>query len=169
VARHLSPEQPELGVLFDDIEGEDALYRVGRELPWIGRKIEWTGPAPLRFREGKTRHAPVELAGHQIVKCLVPVAGPDTQAIQDERLRELAAAANCMASSTARARARRPSRRGASAANRIRAIQSLGCAPTGEAAGLLRRRGLVRYRVRDLRAQSNVPRRPSPRRRAQPD
>lgn len=95
VARSLAPQQPELGVLFDDIEGEDALYRIGTDVSWVGRKIEWTGPAPLRFREGKT--AGVLLSGwprHQIVKCLVPKAGPDAQPLQDERLHELASAAN---------------------------------------------------------------------------
>ncbi|MBU1358485.1 MAG: 5-dehydro-2-deoxygluconokinase [Gammaproteobacteria bacterium] len=89
-ALQLAPRHPGLGVLFDDAEGEDALFRVGADIPWVGRKIERTGPAPLRLCDDLP--ASVLLASwprHQIVKCLVPREDEATRPLQDERLLEL--------------------------------------------------------------------------------
>ena len=131
VARRLAPTRPELGVLFDDVEGEDALYRIGTDLRWVGRRLESAGPAPLRFRDDKT--AAVLLSGwprHQIATCLVPLAGLESQAVQDERLRELAAAANLYGIEFLLELMHddRPGE-AAAAASRIRAIQALGARP----------------------------------------
>lgn len=90
VALRLAPKHPQLGVLFDDIEGEDALLRVGADIPWVGRKIERTGPAPLRLRDDLP--AAVLLSHwprHHIVKCLVPREDDASRALQNERLLEL--------------------------------------------------------------------------------
>ena len=90
----LAPNHPQLGVLFDDVAGEDALFKIGNAVGWVGRKIERTGSAPLALSEGKP--AGVLLASwprYQIIKCLVPVETDSTRALQDERLRELGAAA----------------------------------------------------------------------------
>ncbi|GAA4354342.1 5-dehydro-2-deoxygluconokinase [Variovorax defluvii] len=89
-ALQLAPRHPQLGVLFDDVEGEDALLRVGADIAWVGRKIERTGPAPLRFRDDLP--AAVLLSHwprHQIVKCLVPREDDGSRALQNERLTEL--------------------------------------------------------------------------------
>ncbi|MGB6007675.1 bifunctional 5-dehydro-2-deoxygluconokinase/5-dehydro-2-deoxyphosphogluconate aldolase [Castellaniella sp.] len=93
VALRLAPSHPYLGVLFDDIEGEEALLRVGAEIGWVGRKLEHTGPAPLRLQGDLP--AAVQLAHwprHQIVKCLVPVEDEHSWTLQAERLRDLYAA-----------------------------------------------------------------------------
>ncbi|TPG23497.1 bifunctional 5-dehydro-2-deoxygluconokinase/5-dehydro-2-deoxyphosphogluconate aldolase [Variovorax guangxiensis] len=90
VALQLAPRHPGMGVLFDDAQGEQALFRVGSDIAWVGRKIERTGPAPLRFTDDLP--AAVLLASwprHQIVKCLVPMEDESTQALQEERLLEL--------------------------------------------------------------------------------
>ncbi|MDQ6640301.1 MAG: 5-dehydro-2-deoxygluconokinase [Pseudomonadota bacterium] len=89
-ALSLAPRHPHLGILLDDVEGEEPLYLLGSDIPWIGRKIERTGPTPLMFRDGLT--AAVLLSRwprHQIVKCLVPLESDTTRELQNERLLEL--------------------------------------------------------------------------------
>jgi len=93
-ALELSKDHPHLGVLLDDVTGEEALYRLGSDIAWIGRKIERTGSAPLAFRDGQS--AAVLLSRwprYQIVKCLVPVETDATQDVQNARLLELYQAA----------------------------------------------------------------------------
>jgi 5-dehydro-2-deoxygluconokinase len=90
----LAPHNPHLGVLLDDVEGEDALYRLGSDIAWIGRKIERTGVTPLAFRDGQS--AAVLLSKwprHQIIKCLVPPETGTGRELQNERLLELYQAA----------------------------------------------------------------------------
>lgn len=90
VALRLASRHPHLGVLFDDVEGEEALLRIGADIPWVGRKIERTGPAPLRLRDDLP--AAVLLSHwprHHIAKCLVPIEDEATRELQNERLREL--------------------------------------------------------------------------------
>ncbi|VTU30190.1 5-dehydro-2-deoxygluconokinase [Variovorax sp. PBL-E5] len=90
----LAARHPRLGILLDDIEGEEALQRIGSDIGWIGRKIEATGAAPLRFRDGAS--AAVLLSRwprHHIIKCLVPMDDDGTRALQNERLVELYQAA----------------------------------------------------------------------------
>jgi len=131
VALRLARRHPSLGVLFDDVEGEDALLHVGADISWIGRKIEWTGPAPLRFKDDVP--ATVQLAHwprHHIVKCLIPRENHDSRPLQNERLRELYAATSHysmellleLVSPPTEAEAR-------TAIKRIRDIQALGIKP----------------------------------------
>jgi len=131
VALRLAPGHPELGVLFDDAEGEDALLRVGADIPWVGRKIERTGPAPLRFCDDKP--AGVLLAQwprHQIVKCLVPREDDATRELQNERLRELYAATSMYEIELLLELVHPDTEADAAlVVERIRAIQSLGVKP----------------------------------------
>jgi 5-dehydro-2-deoxygluconokinase len=93
-ALSLAPRHPHLGILLDDVEGEEALYLVGSDIPWIGRKIEQTGLAPLVFRDHLS--AAVLLARwprHQIIKCLVPLESESTRELQNAHLLELYQAA----------------------------------------------------------------------------
>ncbi|VTU25860.1 5-dehydro-2-deoxygluconokinase [Variovorax sp. SRS16] len=131
VALRLAPRHPRLGVLFDDVEGEDALLRIGADIAWVGRKIEHTGPAPLRLRDDLP--AAVLLSRwprHQIVKCLVPREDAAARELQNERLRELYQATSMyemellleLVHPDTEADAR-------SVVQRIRAIQALGVKP----------------------------------------
>lgn len=127
----LAPNHLCLGVLFDDGEGEEALLKVGKSVGWIGRKIEVTGPAPLRLRDGVP--AGVLLASwprHHVIKCLVPLEDQATRILQDERLRELGAAAAMYRIELLLelVHADTPGE-AAAAAQRIRAIQALGVLP----------------------------------------
>jgi Sugar kinases, ribokinase family len=86
----LAPVHPRLGVLLDDVEGEEALHAIGSDIGWIARKIESTRLAPVAFRDGLP--AGVLLSRwprHHIIKCLVPRPGDSTRAVQNERLLEL--------------------------------------------------------------------------------
>lgn len=86
----LAPTHPHLGVLLDDVEGEEALHMIGSDITWIGRKIECTGPAPLAFRDRLP--AAVLLSKwprHHIIKCLVPQESDATRELQNERMLEL--------------------------------------------------------------------------------
>lgn len=89
-ALQMSPRYPQLGILLDDREGEDALLRVGSALPWVGRKIEESDCVPLKLTGGLPAAV---LMSHwpryQIAKCLVPQEDASTQAVQNERLLEL--------------------------------------------------------------------------------
>lgn len=93
-ALQMAPDNPHLGVLLDDVDGEEALYRLGSSIPWIGRKIEQTGAVPLTFRGGQS--AAVLLSRwprHQIIKCLVPLESGSGDGVQHARLVELYQAA----------------------------------------------------------------------------
>lgn len=130
-ALRLAPEHPTLGVLFDDVEGEDALLAIGADVAWVGRKIERTGPAPLRFQGDVP--ATVQLhhwPRHHIVKCLVPNEDDASRPLQDERLRELYAATSLYAMELLLELVSPPTEADAQVAiARIRAIQALGVKP----------------------------------------
>lgn len=130
-ALDLAPQYPQLGVLFDDVEGEDALLRVGADIAWVGRKIECTGPAPLSFRDNLP--AAVLLSRwprHHIVKCLVPHDDESSRVLQYERLRELYCAASMYDMELLLELVHPDTADGArDAVDRIRAIQALGIKP----------------------------------------
>ncbi|KWT74902.1 5-dehydro-2-deoxygluconokinase [Variovorax sp. WDL1] len=131
VALRMARQRPEVGVLFDDEAGEDALYRIGADVAWVGRKIERTGPAPLRFRDDLP--AAVHLAHwprHQIVKCLVPMEDEESRTLQEERLRELYAATSMYGMELLLELVHPDTVQDARAAERrIRSIQALGVKP----------------------------------------
>jgi 5-dehydro-2-deoxygluconokinase len=85
-----------IGVLIDDLYGEDALHAATGRGWWVGRPVELPGSRPLRFEGGAsigTRlvHWPRE----QVVKCLVhyhPDDAVDLRLEQEARLQELWAA-----------------------------------------------------------------------------
>lgn len=130
-ALRLAPAHPSLGVLFDDVEGEDALLAIGADIAWVGRKIERTGPAPLRLQGDVP--AAVQLQRwprHHIVKCLVPREDDASRPLQDERLRELYAATSMYSMELLLELVSPPTDVEARVAiERIRAIQALGVNP----------------------------------------
>jgi 5-dehydro-2-deoxygluconokinase len=130
-ALQLAPRHPHIGVLFDDVEGEDALFRVGADIAWVGRKIERTGVSPLSFRDGLP--AAVLLSQwprHHIVKCLVPEADSASSALQNERLNELYRATSMYGMELLLELVHPDTAAGAKdAIERIRAIQALGIKP----------------------------------------
>jgi 5-dehydro-2-deoxygluconokinase len=85
-----------VGVLIDDLYGEDALHAATGRGWWVGRPVELPGSRPLRFEGGAsvgTRlvHWPRE----QVVKCLVhyhPDDDVDLRLEQEAQLQELWAA-----------------------------------------------------------------------------
>lgn len=133
-ALRLAPRRPNLGVLFDDVQGEDALLDIGADIAWVGRKIEAGGPAPLRFQGDVP--ATVQLAHwprHHIVKCLVPCeedSNESSRVLQTERLRELYAATSLYSMELLlELVARATADEARTVIDRIRAIQSLGVKP----------------------------------------
>jgi 5-dehydro-2-deoxygluconokinase len=79
-----------LGVIFDSKEGRDALRRVGGDVGWVARKIEFTGEVPLSFTDGLSPSTTLrEWPRYQIAKCLVPECSGAQADLQNERLREL--------------------------------------------------------------------------------
>jgi 5-dehydro-2-deoxygluconokinase len=86
----LARDHPSLGVLLDDVEGEEALHAIGSDIGWIARKIESTAAPPLAFRDRLP--AGVLLSRwprHHVIKCLVPPASDASRDLQNERLLEL--------------------------------------------------------------------------------
>ncbi|WP_197335975.1 DUF2090 domain-containing protein, partial [Ralstonia solanacearum] len=79
-------QQGRIGVLIDDVYGEDALHRATGRGWWVGRPIELPGSRPLRFDAGRSLgshllHWPQE----QVVKCLVHYHPDDDSALRVEQ------------------------------------------------------------------------------------
>ncbi len=82
-----------MGVLIDDVYGEDALHAATGRGWWVGRPVELPGSRPLRFDNGSSigtqlAHWPRE----QVVKCLVhyhPDDAVDLRLEQEARLLEI--------------------------------------------------------------------------------
>lgn len=85
--------QGRIGVLIDDVYGEQSLHRATGRGWWVGRPIELPGSRPLRFDAGRS------LASHlqswpreQVVKCLVhyhPDDDADLRLAQEDQLRHV--------------------------------------------------------------------------------
>lgn len=92
-AMQIAGRSGEIGVLFDDANGEEALLAIGSDIGWVGRKVEVTGAVPLKFRGDADPAALLSRwPQHQVVKCLVPIVAEPDAAIQEERLRQLQSA-----------------------------------------------------------------------------
>ncbi len=83
---HDPKQQGRIGVLIDDVYGEDALHRATGRGWWVGRPIELPGSRPLRFDAGRSLashllHWPQE----HVVKCLVHYHPDDDSALRVEQ------------------------------------------------------------------------------------
>ena len=85
-----------LGVLVDDLYGEDALHAATGRGWWVGRPVELPGSRPLRFDGGPSLGTRlVQWPREQVVKCLVlyhPDDAVDLRLQQESRLQEVWAA-----------------------------------------------------------------------------
>lgn len=120
-----------LGVIFDSKEGGDALRRVGGDVGWVARKIEFTGEVPLSFTDGLSPATTLrEWPRYQIAKCLVPECSAAQADLQNERLRELQHATRQNGIELLLELVHEDSRAGLERVlARIAAIQALGIAP----------------------------------------
>jgi len=82
-----------IGVLIDEVYGEDALYAATGRGWWVGRPVELPGSRPLRFDGGTCIGTQlVRWPREQVVKCLVhyhPDDDIDLRLEQEARLQEL--------------------------------------------------------------------------------
>ena len=85
-----------MGVLVDDVYGEDALHAATGRGWWVGRPVELPGSRPLRFDGGPSLGTRlVSWPREQVVKCLVfyhPDDAVDLRLEQESRLQEVWAA-----------------------------------------------------------------------------
>ena len=88
--------QGRMGVLVDDLYGEDALHAATGRGWWVGRPVELPGSRPLRFDGGPSLGTRlVQWPREQVVKCLVlyhPDDAVDLRLQQESRLQEVWAA-----------------------------------------------------------------------------
>ena len=88
--------QGRMGVLVDDVYGEDALHAATGRGWWVGRPVELPGSRPLRFDGGPSLGSRlVHWPREQVVKCLVlyhPDDAVDLRLEQESRLQEVWAA-----------------------------------------------------------------------------
>ena len=88
--------QGRMGVLVDDLYGEDALHAATGRDWWVGRPVELPGSRPLRFDGGPSLGTRlVQWPREQVVKCLVlyhPDDAVDLRLQQESRLQEVWAA-----------------------------------------------------------------------------
>jgi 5-dehydro-2-deoxygluconokinase len=85
-----------IGVLVDDVYGEDALHAATGRGWWVGRPVELPGSRPLRFDGGASLGTRLlQWPREQVVKCLVhyhPDDAVDLRLEQEARLHEVWAA-----------------------------------------------------------------------------
>ena len=85
-----------LGVLVDEVYGEDAMHAATGRGWWVGRPVELPGSRPLRFDNGPSLGTQlVRWPREQVVKCLVhyhPDDAVDLRLEQEARLQEVWAA-----------------------------------------------------------------------------
>ena len=85
--------QGKLGVLVDEVYGEDAMHAATGRGWWVGRPVELPGSRPLRFDGGASLGSQlVRWPREQVVKCLVhyhPDDAVDLRLEQEARLLEL--------------------------------------------------------------------------------
>ena len=88
--------QGRMGVLADDVYGEDALHAATGRGWWVGRPVELPASRPLRFDRGPSLGSRlVHWPREQVVKCLVlyhPDDAVDLRLEQESRLQEVWAA-----------------------------------------------------------------------------
>ena len=88
--------QGKLGVLVDEVYGEDAMHAATGRGWWVGRPVELPGSRPLRFDNGPSLGTQlVRWPREQVVKCLVhyhPDDAVDLRLEQEARLQEVWAA-----------------------------------------------------------------------------
>nr|WP_316641882.1 5-dehydro-2-deoxygluconokinase [uncultured Roseateles sp.] len=85
--------QGQVGVLIDDVYGEDALASATGRGWWIGRPVELPGSRPLRFEHGASLATRLQQwPAEQVVKCLVhyhPDDATDLRLTQELQLRHV--------------------------------------------------------------------------------